>query len=71
MTLVDEDAYTKVVDVVTDIENVEEIVGNTFLTADSLTTAWQQYFHSLATDWNNLVTSWSQLVLWLQLFGKL
>ena len=41
VTLVDEDADSKVVDVAADIE---ESIGNSFVTSDSLTTMFLQFY---------------------------
>ena len=41
VTLVDEDADSKVVDVAADIE---ESIGNSFVTSDSLTTMFSQFY---------------------------
>ena len=53
VTLADEDAYSKGVDIVADVEfGVKQSVGCSFVTADSLARAKaEQHFENLATDW--------------------
>ena len=53
VTLADEDAHSKVVHIVADVElGVKQSVGCSFVTADSLARATaEQHFENLATDW--------------------
>ena len=48
MTLADEDAHSKVVDVFGVENDAGDRIGDSFVIDDSLATAWQQHFHSLA-----------------------
>ena len=50
-TLGDQDAHSKVVDVVDDVEvSVEDSLKENFVTDDSWTIVWQQHFHTMVAD---------------------